>query len=72
MAQETEPSPMNWADVLYVLLFIPRGLLEGAHIAVDYLQHGLSIKSAAIDAKLAFRRQATADIERITGGGVDG
>lgn len=59
---------MNWADVVYVLLLIPLGLVEGLLLALNYFQRELGFRSEAIDRRRRFRREVTADIERITGG----
>ena len=59
---------MNWADVTWSLLVIPRYMFKGCMVATENLQKCFACTSKSIDKKRRFAREAGAAIESMTRG----
>jgi len=65
---ELSQESMNWADVTWSLLVIPRYMFKGFMVATENLQKCLACTSNSIDQKRRFAREAGAAIESLTRG----
>lgn len=65
---DVRSEPLNYADVLWLVLAPPLGFFEGVVLLLSGLRNGLHNTSVAIDRKRIFARAAVVDIETITRG----
>ena len=73
MDETTEPrgsqERMNWADVCYIAIALPLMLTQAlSHYLLEVAKVFVA-ESRAIDRRKEFTRQASLDIETLTGGG---